>query len=103
TANPRHERPASVAAIGTSSDGGANHQYDIDDFYAAVSAGNFPAVSFLKAPAYQDAHAGNSDPLDAQAFVTKVVNFLQQQDDWKSTAVVLAYDDSDGWYDHVSH
>lgn len=103
TANPNHERPASVAAIGTSSDGGANHQYDIDDFYAAVSAGNFPAVNFLKAPAYQDAHAGNSDPLDEQAFVTKVINFLQQQDDWKSTAVVLAYDDSDGWYDHVSH
>ena len=24
----------------------ANHQYDINDFYAAVNAGNFPAVSF---------------------------------------------------------
>jgi len=103
TANPKHVRPASVATIGTSEDGGANHQYDIEDFYAAVSAGNFPAVSFLKAPAYQDAHAGNSDPLDEQAFVTKVINFLQQQVDWKNTAVVLAYDDSDGWYDHASH
>ncbi|NPT57340.1 phospholipase C [Paraburkholderia elongata] len=103
TANPRHKRPASVATIGMSSDGGANHQYDIEDFYAAVSAGNFPAVSFLKAPAYQDAHAGNSDPLDEQAFVTKVINFLQQADDWKDTAVVLAYDDSDGWYDHAHH
>jgi phospholipase C len=101
TANPQHKRPASVAAIGTNGDGGANHQYDINDFYAAVRQGNFPAVSFLKAPAYQDAHAGNSDPLDEQAFVTKVINFLQQQDDWKSTAVVLAYDDSDGWYDHA--
>jgi phospholipase C len=103
TANPTHRRPAAVAAIGTSSDGGANHQYDINDFYAAVNAGHFPSVSFLKAPAYQNAHAGNSDPLDEQAFVTKVINFLQQQDDWKSTAVVLAYDDSDGWYDHASH
>ncbi|MEW9583817.1 phospholipase C [Paraburkholderia sp. DGU8] len=103
TANPTHTRPASVASIGMSNDGGANHQYDIEDFYAAVSAGNFPAVSFLKAPAYQDAHAGNSDPLDEQAFVTKVINFLQQEDDWKNTAVVLAYDDSDGWYDHAHH
>ncbi|MFM0012409.1 alkaline phosphatase family protein [Paraburkholderia sediminicola] len=101
TANPTHKRPASVATIGMSSDGGANHQYDIEDFYAAVSARNFPAVSFLKAPAYQDAHAGNSDPLDEQAFVTKVINFLQQEEDWKDTAVVLAYDDSDGWYDHA--
>jgi len=66
-----------------------------------VSAGNFPSVSFLKAPAYQDGHAGYSDPLDEQAFVTKVVNFLQQQPDWNSTAVIVAWDDSDGWYDHA--
>jgi phospholipase C len=29
-----------------------------------------------------------------------VINFLQKQKDWDSTAVVIAYDDSDGWYDH---
>jgi phospholipase C len=29
-----------------------------------------------------------------------VVNFLQQQPDWKNTAVIITYDDSDGWYDH---
>jgi phospholipase C len=107
TANPTHARPASTAAIGyTQAPGGsaadpANHQYDLSDFYAAVSAGNFPSVSFLKAPAYQDSHPGYSDPLDEQTFVTKVVNFLQQQPDWKNTVVIVAYDDSDGWYDHA--
>ena len=29
------------------------------------------------------------------------INHLQQLPTWKSTAVVIAYDDSDGWYDHV--
>jgi phospholipase C len=29
-----------------------------------------------------------------------VINFLQSQSAWSSTAVVIAYDDSDGWYDH---
>ncbi len=77
-----------------------HHQYDTDDFFNAVKSGNFPSVSFLKAPAVQDAHPGNSDPLDEQAFVTKVLNFLQQQPDWKNTAVIITYDDSDGWYDH---
>ncbi len=107
TSNPQHTRPSSIAAIGSSvqTDGKtaepANHQYDSDDFFAAVKAGNFPSVSFLKAPAAQDAHAGYSDPLDEQAFVTKVVNFLQQQPDWQNTAVIVTYDDSDGWYDHV--
>ncbi|MGI4984562.1 MAG: phospholipase C, partial [Janthinobacterium lividum] len=102
TANPKHVRPTSTALIGKSADA-ANHDYDINDFYAAINAGNFPSVSFLKAPAYQDAHAGNSDPLDEQTFVTTVVNFLQKQRDWKDTVVILAYDDSDGWYDHANH
>jgi phospholipase C len=107
TANPQHLRPTSTAAVGyttvpnTTTVDPANHEYDTDDFFAAVKAGNFPSVSFLKAPAYQDGHAGYSDPLDEQAFVTKVVNFLQQQPDWQNTAVLVSWDDSDGWYDHV--
>jgi phospholipase C len=99
TANPTHARPTSVATIGHQGDAG-NHQYDINDFYAAVQAGNMPAVSFLKAPGYQDGHAGYSDPLDEQTFVTTVINFLEKQPDWQNTAVIIAYDDSDGWYDH---
>ena len=98
TSNPNHTRPASIAEIGN--DGPANHNYDANDFFAAVSAGNFPAVSFLKAPAFQDGHAGYSNPLDEQTFVVNVINFLQQQPAWASTAVVIMYDDSDGWYDH---
>jgi phospholipase C len=106
TSNPTHARPSAVAAIGHSfqADGKtrdpANHQYDIHDFFDAVAAGNFPAVSFLKAPAYQDGHAGYSNPLDEQAFITGILNFLQRQPDWRSTLVIIAYDDSDGWYDH---
>ncbi|GLQ87963.1 phospholipase C [Dyella flagellata] len=99
TANPTHARPTSVAMIGHYGDA-ANHQYDLNDFYAAVEAGNMPAVSFLKAPGYQDGHAGYSDPLDEQQFIVHVLNFLQQRPEWRDTAVVIAYDDSDGWYDH---
>jgi phospholipase C len=98
TANPKHLRPTSLANIGNTDQ--ANHQYDINDFYAAVKAGNLPAVSFLKAPGFQDAHAGYSDPLDEQTFVTTVINALQQSREWDSTAVIINYDDSDGWYDH---
>jgi phospholipase C len=99
TANLLHTRPSSVQMIGKEGDG-ANHQYDTDDFFAAVKAGNFPAVSFLKAPAYQDGHAGYSDPLDEQTWLVTVINFLERGPEWKNTAVIVAYDDSDGWYDH---
>ncbi|HUB82165.1 MAG TPA: alkaline phosphatase family protein [Bryobacteraceae bacterium] len=100
TQNLTHARPSSTQMIGHQGDAG-NHQYDINDFYAAVQAGNFPAVSFLKAPGFQDGHAGYSDPLDEQQFIVHVVNFLQANSNaWGSTAVVIAWDDSDGWYDH---
>jgi phospholipase C len=98
TANPTHARPKSVYSIGTTD--AANHQYDLEDFYAAVNANRLPAVTFLKAQGFQDGHAGYSDPLDEQTFIVGVVNFLQQQAIWSNTAVVIAYDDSDGWYDH---
>ncbi len=106
TANPTHQRPSSLAMVGSTEptlDNTAtpvHHQYDTDDFFAAVSSGNFPSVNFLKAPSIGDGHPGNSDPLDEQQFVVNVVNFLQQQPDWKNTAVIVTYDDSDGWYDH---
>ncbi len=98
TANPDHLPPSSVSKIGYTDQ--ANHQYDISDFWAALNAGNLPAVSFLKAPAYEDGHAGYSDPLDEQNFLVNTINRLQQSPYWSSTAVVINYDDSDGWYDH---
>jgi hypothetical protein len=52
-------------------------------------------------PAYQDGHAGNSDPLDEQTGNVELINFLQKQPDWENTAVIITYDDSDGWYDHA--
>jgi phospholipase C len=100
TANPQHLPPSSVAAIGHTDQ--ANHNYDLSDFDATVKANNLPAVSFLKAGEYQDGHAGYSDPLDEQHFLVNTINTLQKSKDWASTAVVVAYDDSDGWYDHVS-
>jgi phospholipase C len=106
TQNATHARPSSVGAIGkTLEDDGktkdpANHQYDSHDFFDALKAGNIPAVSYLKAPAYQDGHAGYSDPVDEQAFIISVMNAVADTPEWATTAVIIAYDDSDGWYDH---
>jgi phospholipase C len=107
TANLTHARPSSIRAIGSSYEVGrgkvadpANHQYDTDDFFTALDNGILPSVTFLKAPSFQDAHPGNSDPTDEQTFVVNVINALQESEFWESTAVVITYDDSDGWYDH---
>jgi len=87
-----------------------NHQYDTSDFdqlVAAISAGKLPpsalpAVSFLKAPGFQDGHPGYSDPQDEQHFLVHEINSIMRSPDWRSSAIIINYDDSDGWYDHVS-
>ncbi len=118
TANPHHLAPASLASIGTDTQhfvGGvpqfdtANHNYDTSDFdslVAAINAGKLPpsalpAVTYLKAPGYEDGHAAYSDPADEQSFIVSEINALEKTPDWATTAVVVSYDDSDGWYDHV--
>ncbi len=86
-----------------------NHNYDTSDFDQLVEAitrdelpaSALPDVSFLKAPGYEDGHAAYSEPADEQAFITSTINALERSPDWKSTAVIVNYDDSDGWYDHV--
>src|SRR5579862_8815389 len=131
TANPHHltiptdasgnDTLAGLATIGTDTQtftGGygvgpqfntPNHNYDTSDFdqlVAAITAGKLPpsalpAVTFLKAPGYEDGHAQYSDPADEQAFVVNEINALEKSPDWSSTAVIVNYDDSDGWYDHA--
>src|SRR5262249_4521102 len=61
SSNRHHLPPSSVANIGKTDQ--ASHQYDLSDFFTALAAGNLPAVSYLKAAAYQDGHAAYSDPL----------------------------------------
>ena len=99
TANQHHLPPSSTAMIGHTDQ--ANHQYDLSDFWDAAQSGNLPAVSFLKAPGFQDGHAGYSDPLAEQAFLVDAVNRLQKLPEWSDMAIIINWDDSDGWYDHV--
>jgi phospholipase C len=100
TANPAHLPPSSEAAIGRTDQ--ANHQYDLSDFFETLKGGNLPSVSYLKATTAQSAHPGESDPLDEQQWLVNTVNQIEQSKYWPSTAIVITYDDSDGWYDHVA-
>jgi phospholipase C len=101
TANPDHLAPSSLSEIGYTDQ--ANHEYDISDFSDALNGtghATLPAVSYLKAPEYQDGHPGYSDPLDEQTFLVNTINSIEKSKYWSSTAIVITYDDSDGWYDH---
>jgi phospholipase C len=106
TANPTHARPVVQQDVGyTFQHNGAvdpaNHEYDLRDFLQAVSVGSLPAVSYVKLTGYQDGHAGYSNPLDEQGGIVQVINNVERSPMWANTAIIITYDDSDGWYDHA--
>src|SRR5580658_4920399 len=85
TANPHHLPPSAPSMIGYTDQ--ANHQYDLSSFWAAADSGNLPAVSYLKAPRFQDGHPANSDPLDEQDWLVNTINQLMSLPTWSSTAI----------------
>jgi Phosphoesterase family len=50
---------------------------------------------------YQQGHPAISDALEEQIFLVNTLNRLQKLPGWNNTAVIITYDDSDGWYDQV--
>src|SRR5450631_928684 len=115
TQNLNHLAPSSPAMVGSTDQ--AKHQYDLSALFTIDSVSGaasrsykikgfrpdvrLPSVSFLKAPGFMDGHAAYSDPLLEQQFVVQIVNTVMTSRYWKDTAIIVLYDDSDGWYDHV--
>ncbi len=102
TANPAHLPPTSLSQIGYTDQ--ANHQYDISYFTDALEGtggATLPAVSFLKPPKYENSHPGNSTPQLEQQWLVSTINAIEESPYWPSTAIIVTYDDSDGWYDHA--
>lgn len=105
TANPHHLPPVSLAAVGkdTCSDFScANHNYDLSVFYNALAAGNLPAVTYLKFRENDTGHPADSTPLLEQTAIVTAVNAIGKSPFWRDTAIIIAYDDSGGWYDQVA-
>ena len=94
-----------------SSEQANQHQRDLSVFYSALAgtplAGqsvvpSLPSISWVKAPEIGDGHPGYSGPALEDAFVGDLVGKLQASRYWKDTALIIAFDETGGWWDHVS-
>jgi phospholipase C len=69
-------------------------------FYAKAESGTLPAVSWI-APAHDVSEHPPALVSAGQSFVTSLVNAVMRGPDWKSTVVLVKWDDWGGYYDHV--
>jgi phospholipase C len=70
-------------------------------FYNAVASGNLPAVSWVIPNNFQSGHPGVSTNPGSEEFAVNVINAIESSPEWDSTAILLAWDDGGGEYDHV--
>jgi phospholipase C len=72
----------------------------IQTFDTLAVAGLLPAVSWI-APSADVSEHPPARVSAGQAYVTSLVNAVMKGPDWDSTAILLAWDDWGGFYDHV--
>ena len=73
---------------------------DVKNFYAQSKNGTLPAISWI-VPNQADSEHAPANIADGQAYVTSLINAVMQSPDWNSSAIILAWDDWGGFYDHV--
>ncbi len=76
-----------------------NVQHGLKDFLAAARSGTLPAVSFLK-PGDYDSHPGYSTVAAFESFLNTAISAVQSDKaEWESTAILITWDESGGYYD----
>ena len=70
-------------------------------FYDDVNAKRLPQISWLTPPALSSDHAGDLSD-SGPDWVAQAVNAIEKSSTYASnTAIIVTWDDSGGWYDHV--
>jgi phospholipase C len=78
----------------------STHIKDAIDFYAAVSDGTLPAVSFVKPDGLLDGHPASSKVTLLEGMLQKILDTLEANPSLKAeTALFIAVDEGNGYYD----
>ena len=72
----------------------------LDKFYKDAKEGNLPEISYIVAPQDLSEHPPYT-PNDGAWLQSKVANAVMNGKNWNSTALIVSYDETGGWADHV--
>ncbi|KAE8443036.1 hypothetical protein EG329_002430 [Mollisiaceae sp. DMI_Dod_QoI] len=73
----------------------------LDTFYAMAENGSLPAVSYIIGPTELSEHPPYA-PRDGAWLQKKIVDAVTQGAAWSKTALIISYDETGGWGDHVT-
>jgi len=98
-----HHQPfAFFKNYGDDTDARKQHLKDETDFYAALSDGSLPAVSFVKPIGANNEHPGYAALATGEMWLAKLVDTVQKSPEWQDSAIIITYDEHGGQWDHVA-
>jgi phospholipase C len=74
---------------------------DLDELTAALPSGNVPAVSFVQAGPANSSHPGSGSLTVAMNWLDGFIKSVQASPVWNQSAIIVLWDASGGWWDHV--
>ncbi|MFA7268754.1 MAG: acid phosphatase [Sterolibacterium sp.] len=77
------------------------HLLDASELFSAIEAGSLPQVVFYKPGSHLNEHPGYADVLSGDAHIAQLVARLQASPLWPKMAIIIAYDENGGFWDHV--
>ena len=73
----------------------------LDTFYEAAANGTLPMISYIVGPTELSEHPPYS-PRDGAWLQQQVVNAVTTGKNWNTSALIISYDETGGWGDHVT-
>jgi phospholipase C len=74
---------------------------DTATFGPDVEAGRLPQVTWLIPPVSLSDHPAYGALCDGESWTVRTINTIMRSPEWRSTVIVLTWDDFGGFYDHV--
>jgi phospholipase C len=98
-----HHQPfAYFAKYGDGTPGRAEHLKDETDLIKAIQTNSLPAVTFWKPIGHENEHPGYADVLTGDIHAAEMVERIRKSPAWKSTVIIVTYDEHGGSWDHVA-
>ena len=78
------------------------HLKDYRELEAGIAKGELPQVVFYKPQGSLNEHPGYADVLSGDEHIADVVAHIQASPLWRTSAIIVTYDENGGFWDHVA-
>lgn len=79
----------------------SSHLRDLADFFIRLDTGELPPVSFIQPGPSNSTHPGSGPLSRGLNWLDSLIIRIQNSSSWESVAIVVVWDESGGFWDHV--